>query len=238
VHHNYLDRFASLGSPIHRLDPRIKVISLFAFVLTVVITPATSFYAFFAYFCLIMAIVFLSDLPLSFVFKRSLVIIPFSLMVGLFNLFFKPPIVFINMMVKSWLSVLAIVTLSSTTPFNVLLSALEALKVPHIIIDILSFMYRYVFTLIDRVMKMERARVSRSYGRLGLKQMSAVGNMLGSLFINTYERGERIYMAMVSRGFDGQVLGRTHFVLTVYDAVFLGYMVTALLLIRIMVVRW
>ncbi len=236
MHHSFIDRYADLESPIHRLDPRIKVVAFFTFVLAVVVTPASSYGAFFAYFCLILAVVFLSDVPLSFIFKRSLVVIPFSLMVGLFNLFFKPPSVFINIMIKSWLSILSIVTLSSTTPFNLLLSALESLKVPHLIIDILSFMYRYIFTLIDRVMTMERARVSRSYGRFGLRQMSAVGNMLGSLFVHTYERGERIYMAMVARGFDGHAPDRTDFSTTAYDFVFLGFMMFSLLIIRLLAV--
>lgn len=236
MHHSFIDRYGHLASPIHRLDPRVKVIAFFAFVFVVVLTPASSYGAFFAYFCLILAVVFLSDVPLSFILKRSLVVIPFSLLVGMFNLLFKPPSVFINIMMKSWLSVLIIVTLSSTTPFNVILSALESLKAPHLLIDILSFMYRYIFTLIDRVMKMERARVSRSYGRLGLKQMSAVGNMLGSLFVHTYERGERIYMAMVARGFDGQALARSEFSVTVYDFVFLAYMISALVVIRVLVV--
>ena len=69
---------------------------------------------------------------------------------------------------------------------------------------ILSFMYRYLFVLVDETMRMKQARDSRNFGGGRLWQIRTIGNMIGTLFIRSYERGERIYAAMVARGFDGQ----------------------------------
>jgi cobalt/nickel transport system permease protein len=233
----FVDRYNYLASPIHRLDARVKTICLFLFILVVVLTPPTRFAAFFLYASLLFSVILLSEVPLGFVIKRSLIIVPFAGMIGLFNLFFKPPIVFFNILVKSWLSVLALITLSSTTDFPSLLKALEVLKVPKLLTTILAFMYRYIFTLIDQVQKLEQARIARSYGRRGLYQLRAFGNMLGSLFINTYERGERIYQAMLARGYHGHAHTPHRFTPGLLDAAFVAFFMTSLLYIVLAVAR-
>ena len=232
-----LEQYSGLSSPVHKLDPRTKTICFFLFILAVVLTPPAKFATFFLYAVLIFSVILLSDVPLGFVLKRSLIIVPFAGMIGLFNLFFAPPIVFFNILVKSWLSVLALITLSSTTEFPALLKALETLKVPRLLTTILSFMYRYIFTLVDQVQKLERARVARSYGRRGLYQIRALGNMLGSLFVNTYERGERIYQAMLARGYHGHAHSSRRFTLTWGDAVFALFFLVSLSYIVLMGVR-
>ena len=225
---DFIDRYANLTSPIHRLDPRVKTLCVLAYVLAVVLTPPDRFGAFFLYGVLIFTVVFLSEIPVSFVLQHSLIIVPFALMIGLFNLFFKPWIVFFNILAKSWLSVLALIVLSGTTDFPTLLKALESLGVPKLLTTILSFMYRYIFTLIDQVTKLERARVARSYGRRGWSQLRAAGNMLGSLFINTFERGERIYQAMLARGYHGHAHTPRRFALTRADAAFVIFFAASL----------
>lgn len=230
---NYLEKFAHLESPVHRLDPRVKAICVFLFILAVVLTPPDRFAAFFLYAVLIFSVVFMTEIPLSFIVKRSLIIVPFALMIGLFNLFFEPFLVFFNILAKSWLSVLALIILSATSDFPTLLKAMESLGAPKLLTTILSFMYRYIFTLIDQVTKLERARVARSYGRRGVSQMRALGNMLGSLFINTYERGERIYQSMLARGYHGHAHTPHRFSLTAADAVFAVFFIASLFVIVI-----
>lgn len=231
MEHTFIDRFNSLKSPVHELDPRIKTVCFALFILAVVLTPPTQFAAFFLYAFLLFSIIFLSDVPLGYIMKRSLIIVPFAGMIGLFNLFFKPPIVFFNILVKSWLSVLVLIVLSSTTDFPSLLKALETLRTPKLMTTILSFMYRYVFTLIDQVQKLERARIARSYGRRGLYQMRAAGNMLGSLFIGTYERGERIYQAMLARGYHGHAHSPHKYSVRIQDTAFTVFFMISLLAI-------
>lgn len=108
---------------------------------------------------------------------------------------------------------------------------------PRLITTIISFMYRYIFTLVGQVQKLEQARIARSYGRRGLYQMRAVGNMLGSLFVNTYERGERIYQAMLARGYHGHTHTPRHFRAGINDVVFAVFFLVSLSYIVLVAAR-
>lgn len=220
-----LDQHAPGDSLLHRLDPRTKLVTTLAFVLMVVATPAGEWKAFALYFVLAATVVALSRVPVLHLWKRSLVIVPFVLLVAAFLPFLKPGEVagsfnigawqvsvsysglelFWSIAVKAWLSVLSMLLLSSTTPFPTLLQGLRRLGLPRVMVTLLSFMYRYIFVLVEEATGMQRARESRSFGGKRLWQIRSVGNIIGTLFIRSYERGERVYRAMLSRGFEGEV---------------------------------
>jgi cobalt/nickel transport system permease protein len=188
------------------LDPRAKIISFLAFVILVVLTPAAGYLNFYLYFVLILLLTSVSKVPLGFIFRRSLVVIPFVLLATLFPLFsLDGTIIFIEVMAKAWLSVLSLSLLVSTTRFTDLLSGFQYLGMPRTMIMILSFFYRYVFILTDELMRLRRARDSRNFGGSWSWRVKTIGNMLGTLFIRAYERGERVYSAMASRGFTGEI---------------------------------
>jgi cobalt/nickel transport system permease protein len=110
-----------------------------------------------------------------------------------------------NVTIKSTVSVLAIILLSSTTPFPEMLKGMERLRVPHLLTTLLSFMYRYIFVLMDELQRMRRARDSRGWRGKWLWQVKVIGHMIAALFLRSYERGERVYAAMLARGYDGGV---------------------------------
>ena len=223
--HSFIDKYSDLDSLIHRLDPRTKFIASLAFIVLVVLTPIRNWQAFALYFGLIATCLAISKLPHLYVLKRSLVIFPFVLMIAIFIPFFKPGevvgsyniwlwkvsvtydglLILANVAVKAWLCILSLILLSATTRFGDLLKGLKQLGVPEVIVLILSFMYRYIFVLVDEVMRMRRARDSRNFGGGRLRQLKTIGNMIGTLFIRSYERGERVYAAMLARGFDGEI---------------------------------
>ncbi len=117
---------------------------------------------------------------------------------------------FLTILAGSWLSVQVALLLAFTTPFHDLVDGLRELRVPRIIISIISFMYRYLAVLTDEGARMLRARDARSAGVEGraggsIRWRAAVtGRMIGSLFLRAYERSERIYAAMQARGFEGE----------------------------------
>ena len=223
--HSFIDEYSHLNSFIHRLDPRTKLLASLAFIVAVLLTPASNWPIFTIYFCIIAVMLVLSKLPPLYVLKRSLVIFPFVLLIAVFIPFFKEGqvagsyniwlwqisitynglLILANVMVKSWLCILALILLSSTTKLDDLLKGLRHLGIPQVMILILSFMYRYIFVLVDEVMRLQQARDSRNFGGSRLHHLKTIGNMVGTLFIRSYERGERIYAAMLARGFDGQV---------------------------------
>jgi cobalt/nickel transport system permease protein len=114
--------------------------------------------------------------------------------------------------IKSWLSVQFAVILAGTTPFSDLVAAMRGLHFPRILVAIVSFMWRYVFVLVDEVVRLRRAREARSAVLPGLKgggtipwRARVVGGMAGNLFIRSYSRSERIYQAMAARGYQGEL---------------------------------
>jgi len=211
---------------------------------------------FFSYLAVIAAIILIARVPFSHVLKRSLVIIPFVVLIAIFIPFFKKGEVaggynlglirltitysglwvLWNILIKSWLSVLSIITLSSTTKFPDLLKGLEQLKMPKVMVMLLSFMYRYLFVLVDEVERYRRARDSRFFGGQYLQQIRVLGNIIGVLFIRTYERGERVYTAMVSRGFDGKIKTLTRSKITKWDVAFLFSFITYLTVVKVLVI--
>lgn len=225
MEHSFIDQYCDLDSLIHKLDPRTKLAASFAFVLAVLLTPAGEWWVFAFYLLIVLGLLLLSRLPFLYVLKRSLAVIPFVLLVAVFIPFFKEGevagsynvwlwkisvtysglFVLANVVAKAWLCILCLVLLSSTTRLAELLKGLRQLGVPQVVVLILSFMYRYIFVLVDEAMRMQQAYQSRDIGGSLLRRLKTFGNMIGALFIRSYERGERIYAAMVSRGFDGQV---------------------------------
>jgi cobalt/nickel transport system permease protein len=223
--HTFIDQYSDLDSFVHRLDPRTKTLVVLAFVLVMMATPPTAWPSFALGAVLITGLILLARLPPLYVLKRSAVVVPFVLMIAISLPFFEGGevagscnvgwwrvsvtydglLVLWNVIVKSWLSALGLILLSATTPFPRLLKGLERLGVPRVMVMILSFMYRYLFVLVDEVMRMGRARESRSLGGQVVWQARTLGNMIGTLFLRSYERGERVYQAMLARGFDGEI---------------------------------
>ncbi|MDD5038561.1 MAG: cobalt ECF transporter T component CbiQ [Dehalococcoidales bacterium] len=225
VNHNLIDQYSERDSFTHRLDPRTKFIITLLFISLVVLTPPDTWLAFSSYFVFSAILLLFSRVPIGYVFKRSLAIMPFVLMIAIFIPFFKEGEIagsyniglwrltvtysglqiLTNIAIKAWLSILSLIWLTSTTRLPQLLHALRQLHFPQIVVMILSFMYRYLFILIDELARMNRARDSRNFGGKWLWQIRTIGNMIGTLFIRSYEMGERAYMAMAARGFDGQI---------------------------------
>jgi cobalt/nickel transport system permease protein len=116
-----------------------------------------------------------------------------------------------TILLKSWLSVQVALLLAFTTPFPDLIDALRALRLPAIMVAIISFMYRYLAVLTGEASRMNRAKLARSAVGDGPRGGSlrwrarVTGSMVGSLFLRSYERSERIHAAMLARGFQGQL---------------------------------
>jgi cobalt/nickel transport system permease protein len=119
------------------------------------------------------------------------------------------------------------ILLVAATQFPDLMHALRHLRVPPLITAVVSFTYRYLFVLVDEVMRLLRARESRSARLPGYRSGGSIpwrarvaGNMAGQLFIRSYERSDRVYSAMLARGYDGQFLTLNPHVMRSHDWLF------------------
>jgi cobalt/nickel transport system permease protein len=229
---NALDRYQTGESPIHHLDPRVKVVMTVLFILSNVLLPDGAWLAFALAWGLILLISVLAGLGLGYALKRSFVALPFALaaVTVVFNLPGEPLFVwklgpwhlvatdagmirFASIVIRTWLSVQMAILLTATTRFPDLMHALEHLRVPQLLVAIISFMYRYLFVITDEAMRLMRARESRSAqpasggggGSISWKAR-VTGNMVGQLFLRSYERSDRVYNAMLARGYNGQFL--------------------------------
>ena len=128
---------------------------------------------------------------------------------------------FVSVALKSWLSVQAAIVLASSTPFPELLQAMRAVRIPRLLVAMFGLMWRYLFVLVDEALRLIRARAARSgqSGETSQRHAPSVversggsmtwrarvtGGMAGNLFLRAFERSDRIYMAMLSRGYDGE----------------------------------
>lgn len=225
-----LNLYQAQHSPIHHLDPRIKVILTVLIIVSNVLLPDGAWLALGTTWALLLLAVQLAKISYLFLFSRALIVLPFAF-AAVTTLFSTPgspvftlpwpavPVTdaglirFGTIMLRSWISVQAAILLTASTPFPDLIHALRHLKIPTILVSIISFMYRYLFVLIDEARRLIRARASRSAALPGQKPNSSIrqnartaGSMVGQLFLRSVERSERIYQAMQVRGYRGHLL--------------------------------
>jgi cobalt/nickel transport system permease protein len=213
-----LDRLARLDTPVHRVDPRAKVVTTIVFVVCVVSSGKYDLLSLlpFAIFPVVLATE--GGLPLTFLGKLLLIASPFALVMGAFNPIFDREVVayvgavpvsggwisYASIVLRFLLTVAAALVLTATTGFTGVCLALEKLKVPEALVTQLLLLYRYIFVLGDEAHRMSQARRLRSFGRHGMG-WRVYAQMLGQLLLRTFARAQRVYLAMRCRGFDGEI---------------------------------
>lgn len=203
----------------HSLAPRTRVLCTLLLVFAIALTPNGRWLTWAIYGAVVLSLILLSQVTLSTLFKRIAVEFAFIGVVILGTLFrdggtilwswgpLKITSVGLTILgsvsCKAILSLLLMNVLTLTTSIPALLNALVALQVPPLLVATLASMYRYINVLIGEFNAMRRAAASRNLMGTNRWQRLVVGNMIGSLFIRTYERGDRVYQAMLARGYQG-----------------------------------
>ncbi len=196
-------------------------------------TPHRAWAVYILFLSFLLSVVLLARIGIWNVICRTLPVMPFIL-AALPLIFDGPPLLlsipvfgsvkltysseglgrFISIAIKTWLSVIAAVVLTSTTRFSDMLTALAYYKVPNLLIAIFQLMWRYLSVIREEAQRMMQARDSRSAlamgnqrsGRTLFWRARVTGSMVGSLFLRSLERSDRIYATMLSRGYNGQLL--------------------------------
>jgi len=246
--HEFIDHHREGNSVVHRADPRLKFIILFVYIFTVVLIPYQDrhLFLYLGFIPLFMALGsgislfhFLGKLsklyPMVFLISFLLPFFPVNsdrvYHLGVLNMYEHGLQKFFMINVKSVLAMFMSVIITSTTDFNMLLKGMEKLHLPQMMIIILSFMYRFIFLLIDETERMWMAYQSRYIHLPFLLRIKFMARQIGVLFIRTYERGERVYQAMDARGFQGKVYTMNELSWQGKDTLLFFLFVTSLLLI-------
>jgi cobalt/nickel transport system permease protein len=224
-------------SALHGLDSIIKTLSLLGLLLFIALIPSGAWAFYLLTGIMIFSGFLLAELPLSEMVKRSL-IIELPLILILIPLLFDQQSDiriqvrflswqlnisaagmerFLDILVKSWCSVLVSILYASVTRFHQFASAMRVLGISRSIVAIWSFMWRYLFLLVNEAQRMLRARSARSgkpkspIVRTGGSlrwRASVTGHMAGNMLLRSLEKSERVYQSMKARGYDGEI--RTH----------------------------
>jgi cobalt/nickel transport system permease protein len=204
---------------LHRLPAHVKLVALVVFMLTVVATPRTWFPLFGGYLVLLLGLVAVSHVPPAYLAKRMVVEVPFVVFALLLPFVAAGPRTELlglsvsehgllgawGLLAKGTLGVLASLVLAATTEPRALLAGLERLRMPAQLVQIMGFMIRYLDVVTDELWRMHVARESRGFRARDPRQWPVIAKSVGVLFIRSYERGERVHLAMLSRGYDGRL---------------------------------
>lgn len=194
----------------------------------IILTPYGRPLRFIFYFSLLAVIHFFASLGLREVFRRILLLAPLLIFIGAAlivspeNDFNRDLEIFLDLSIKSGLCFLCAAYLSLTTDFHNLIKGLQAFKLPPLFSGIMLFGYNYGFLFIQEVKRIQTAKQSRSPHRLSKrKTVKLTAHLAPMLIFKTLERSGKIYAAMLSRGFNGELKGLRKPVVTNKDMVFL-----------------
>jgi cobalt/nickel transport system permease protein len=203
----------------HSLAPRTRLLCALLMVFAIALTPNGRWWTWAIYALGVVSVVFFSRVTKKILLKRIAVEFAFIATVllgtlfreggevvwtwGILRITTEGLTVLGSVTLKAFLSLLTLNILTLTTSIPALLNALTALKVPPLLVATLASMYRYIGVLIREFQAMRKAAASRNLTNSNVWQRFVIGNMMGTLFIRTYERGERVYQAMLARGYQG-----------------------------------
>ncbi len=249
MHHAYLDRYAGGNSIFHRLDGRVKLLAAIAYTVLILLLPRTTPAVVCWYAVAPFGVLVFAGIPAAFVFRRIAVVSPFVLILALScPLYDKTPQAIeignisltltvgwmrcFTILIKFVATMLTLFALTSTTRFVDMLAGMQRMGLPNILVIQLSFVYRYLFVLVDRVHHILRARAARKLRYLGFHhEVRIAAAMIGALFIDSIESAERVHIAMQARGFTGSFHSLRPLRITWRDGLFLlGVMVVCSIL--------
>jgi cobalt/nickel transport system permease protein len=204
-------------SRVHRAPAHLKIVALVAFMLLVVATPRDWYAVFALHAVALLAVVAASRVPPTYLAKRMVVEVPFVVFALLVPFVATGPRTEVlgvgvsepglvaagALLMKGTLGVLAALTLAATTEPADVLRGLQRLRMPDVLVQIMGFMIRYLEVVTSELGRMLVAMRSRGCDPRSPRHWPALARSLGALFVRSYERGERVHLAMLARGYTG-----------------------------------
>ena len=199
--------------PLHDIAAHCKLVAAIAFIAAVISTPREQWWAFLLQGAIVVGVAAYGRLPLAAFPRRLAIELPFVAFAFFMPLLGKAPKVDVlglslsqpglwaawSIVAKGTLGVATTIVLASTTPVPQLVAALERLRVPRTLTAIMAFMIRYGDVITGEMQRMRIARESRGDRARWLWHARAMASSAGALFVRSYERGERVFLAMESR---------------------------------------
>jgi cobalt/nickel transport system permease protein len=237
------------ASPVHRLDPRAKLLGLLTITLVAVSAPLSAWPVFAGCAVALVVVAAVARIGARDVWRRARVVLPIVVLAAAFLPFVRKggqayevgPLtahtagleVFGAVALKATIGTVSAVLLGATTTFPSVLRGLEAMRVPRLLVLIAAFMYRYLFVIVEEAGRMRAGLAARAYRPRTALHAGAIGRVATAMFLRTYARGERVYRAMLARGYGGAMPQLTPLVLRRADVVFVAAVVSLLVPLRL-----
>jgi cobalt/nickel transport system permease protein len=209
MHHSFIDKYSDRSSAMHDLGAIPKILISLVILVCILATPIHAAYLLIIYAVFIAGVWFLSGVPTVHILKRLSITIPFIALIALGALFangMASPIQrYLLIVAKAVMAIAVLTILTSTTRFPQLMGGFSRLGTPKVISSIMAFLYRYIFILIDEAERLNMGRKSRQLSTSKRLAWKGRAWMTGTLFVRSLERSERVYRAMLSRGFAGEL---------------------------------
>lgn len=211
-----LEELAEGSTAVHRLHPMVKLLSTLLLIVVVVSVGRYELVGLTPYLFYPFLLMPLSETPYRPVLKRLALALPFALFAGISNIIFDTKLAFLignigvsfgllsffAILVKTYLVVMAVLILASTTTMQALSGQMVRLKIPAVIVLLITMTYRYISVLLHEASSMAIAYSLRSPKGRGIK-MKDMGSFVGQLLLRTMDRASRVHAAMKCRGFSG-----------------------------------
>jgi len=213
-----MDELARQDTPVHRLDARAKLLATGAFIVALMSFSRYEISALMPFCLYPFVLISLGRIPFGFIFRKIIIAAPFAIIIGIFNPFFdrQPALVigsfaisggwlsFASIIIRFGLTAGAALALVACTGIYRLCAGLERMGLPRVFAVQLLFLYRYLFVIADEGSQMKRSLELRATGLMPVG-LRVYGSLVGHLLLRAMARSERIYQAMVARGFDGEI---------------------------------
>ena len=241
MHHVTLDQWSRGASALHRRDPRVKIASLLVFLVVLATAHRQLAWLGAALFAVLMATAWRARLPIAGALARAGVVLPFTLVFAAVSWMAGEPGRGAALLVKSYLSALAVLLLVSTTPLPMLLRGFEMTGAPRFLLMVAQFLYRYLFVISEEAQHMRKAALARGATVRGMAgnaaRFRAAAGALAVLFARSYARAGEIHRAMLARGFPGYFRPLVELHLHGGDVTFLIVGVSLPVLLRLLIER-
>ena len=241
MHHVTLDQWSRGASPLHRRDPRVKIAAVLAFLVVLATAHRDLTWLGAAFLAILCLAARWARLPLAGALARAGVVLPFTAVFAAVSWLAGDPARGAALVMKSYLSALAVLLLVSTTPLPVLLRGFEMTGAPRFLLMVAQFLYRYLFVISEEAQHMRKAAMARGATVGGLAgnaaRFRAAAGALAVLFARSYGRAEEIHRAMLARSFPGYFRPLTELHLHRGDVVFLAYGVLTPVALRLLIER-
>jgi cobalt/nickel transport system permease protein len=237
------------ASPVHRLDPRAKILGLVAITLVAVSTPLALWPVYACCAAALVGVAAVARVSPGEIWQRIRFLLPLVIAAAVFLPFVRDggqtyelgPLTlheqgletFAAVSIKAIIGTVSAALLAATTTFPRVLHGLEAMRTPRLLVLIAAFMYRYLFVIVEETGRMRAALAARGYNPRNALQAGPIGRVATAMFLRTYSRGERVYQAMLARGYSGHMPQLRPLALRRSDVLFVGLLLAALLPLRV-----